>query len=201
MEAHAKKAVEKAVPESIAEIASGSRRPPSGPPPTTVSFADGPGSPSSPPISPECDQEQPGRQGPWSTRAAGGDVGDGMYVVNEMGPEAFIEGRDVGKLRCSPAGHLRADPQGQRRRPDGHDRPASWSMFAPQKDGLIVRREDAHAALGAVHAADGIVLPGHFGGRGAAEVSAGPGAGLTTPLCRPCGRPPARSGAGAIQAG
>jgi hypothetical protein len=89
-------------------------------------------------------------------RAAGGPAGEGLYIVNEVGPEAFIEQRDIAKLAANRPDILARVPHAADGARTGMiDKPA-WGLFSPQKDGIIVRREDAHEALRAVRAQDGI---------------------------------------------
>lgn len=93
------------------------------------------------------------------TRAAGGGVGEGLYIVNEAGPEAFLTARDAAKL-----GQVRPDimarvPGASDGLRTGMIQKPAWSLFAPQQSGLIVRREDAHAALHAVRAQGGANIP------------------------------------------
>jgi hypothetical protein len=96
------------------------------------------------------------RRTPFSRRAAGGPAGEGLYIVNEVGPEAFIEQRDIAKLaRNRPDILSRVPHAADGARTGMIDKPA-WGLFSPQKDGIIVRREDAHEALHAVRAQDGI---------------------------------------------
>ena len=79
-------------------------------------------------------------------RAAGG------YIVNEAGPEAFIEASDVGKLAANRPDIFSRIPDGTH---TGMINKPAWSSFRPQKDGLIVRREDAMGALAATRQAGG----------------------------------------------
>jgi hypothetical protein len=90
-------------------------------------------------------------------RAAGGDAGEGLYIVNEEGPEAFLTKRDAAKLTALRPDIMRRIPHAADGARTGMIDKAAWGMFAPQQDGVIIPAKYAKEALHAVHAADGII--------------------------------------------